>query len=276
MKGLGNGQCVAFRIPHHLISDHSLNGETFTLLTTTVNTPATNVADTIVTRMAAIYPELGSIENVGVQKMVAMTLVSYQAMQIEGDDLFERAKSEVMGMYVESDNAAKMLADEKAKATTKAFDDLISAARPSLETLVMSVPTAYRPTVGYRILAYYNTAPIDPKSGDIQNNAEGNALEPVPFTFQIVPLNVKKVGGQSSGTGTGGGRTIGVFKVIGTDDVVQLGALAKSKGRADNANETPRKFLENLGYTIANDATDGVKWITPPTANNGTAPTSGK
>jgi hypothetical protein len=239
-------------------------------MTTTVNAPTTNVADTIVTRMAAIYPQLANEPNVGVQKMIAMTLVSYQAMQIEGDDLFERAKLEVMGMYVESDNAAKMLAEEKAKATSAAYDNLITAARPTLETLFASVPQTYRPTIGYRVLAYYDTAPIDPKTGDVRVDGEKNALPNVPFTFQIVPLNVKRVtsGSQSSGTGTAG-RTIGVFKLIGTDATIQLGNLAKEKGRADSANETPRVFLENLGYKIDTNATDGVKWVTPPTAPSG-------
>jgi len=233
----------------------------------------TTIQDTVVSRMATIYPRIADIPNTGVQKMVAMTLVSYQPLGIEGspDELYDRAYGEVMGMYAESDNAAKMLAEEKVKQTAAAFDAFIANHGKAIVDAALSVPSAYRPTVGWRILVTYDTNPVDPKSGENLVNPETKlALDKVPATIQFVPLNVKRVGSDGSRSSSGSGRTVGVFRLEGTDTNIQLSTVAADNGRPANSNVIPSVWLKSKGFSIDTTANaDGVKFIHPPKSENG-------
>jgi hypothetical protein len=217
--------------------------------------------------MATIYPRIADVPNTGVQKMIAVTLLGYGALGITGtpDELYDQAYAEVMGMYAESDNAAKMLAEEKAKQTTAAFDKFIVEASQPIIDLALSFPTAYRPTIGWRILVSYDTNPVDPKSGENLLNDEKVALDKVPATIQFVPLNVKRVGQTGERTSSGSGRTVGVFRLEGTDANIQLATVATNAGRPADSNLNPRQWLESKGYTIDPTAdANGVKFIHSP------------
>lgn len=234
-------------------------------MTTTIETPAVagvetapavnqSISDMLVGQAAILFPEIEAISNPGLAKMTAMLLLA--ASGTGTDVTFDQAYASAMEMYSGAADSAKTLAAEKERLTKKSLNDFRLAVTDTIVENASKIDAAYRPTAGYRILVSFDAHDVNHETGETLKGTDGSLVN-VPVLVTIEPVSVKRVGSSNSGnSGGSSGRTIGVFRLVGTTDNIQLSAFATSQGKPSDNNEPARDWLEKNGWTIDQTATD--------------------